>query len=107
KLKARETEADALQTVQVFFRAFELLVADERLRIQIYYSREGRWGPSARRSPAASPGRSTTPTPWSSAAPSTGCATLQSGAAAAGEAPVWPGAVHRRRGRRHHGGHRD
>ncbi|KAM3278458.1 hypothetical protein ACQJBY_045993 [Aegilops geniculata] len=41
----RDYRKHALLSVDDNGRAFELLVADERLRIQIYSSREGRWGP--------------------------------------------------------------
>ncbi|KAE8805856.1 hypothetical protein D1007_18005 [Hordeum vulgare] len=41
----RDYRKHALLSVEDNGRAFELLVADERLRIQIYSSREGRWGP--------------------------------------------------------------
>ncbi|KAI4969495.1 hypothetical protein ZWY2020_000409 [Hordeum vulgare] len=41
----RDYRKHALLSVEDNSLAFELLVADERLRIQIYSSRKGRWGP--------------------------------------------------------------
>ncbi|KAE8792185.1 hypothetical protein D1007_33343 [Hordeum vulgare] len=41
----RDYRKHALLSVEDNSLAFELLVANERLRIQIYSSREGRWGP--------------------------------------------------------------